>query len=91
MFHFTGTFTAPQLQYFQQNGILHFKNFVSRDTVRRFIRETENVQQQLIRYGIKKVNGVPLKYGTNEHGRPFIQRIAFASQYSQVLSHFFER
>ncbi|WP_343306211.1 phytanoyl-CoA dioxygenase family protein [Chitinophaga niabensis] len=88
VFRFEGTITNPQLQYFRKHGIIQFKNFVDRNTVQRFIRETENVQDQLLRYDIKKVNGIPLKFGQDETGAPFIQRIAFASQYSDTLSNF---
>lgn len=88
VFHFEGTITPFQLQYFRKNGIIQFRNFVDKATVARFIRETEQVQEQLLRYGIRKVNGIPLKFGLDDEGRPFIQRIAFASQYSSVLSNF---
>ena len=88
VFRFEGTITNPQLQYFRKHGIIQFKNFVDRNTVQRFIHETENVQDQLLRYDIKKVNGIPLKFGQDETGAPFIQRIAFASQYSDPLSKF---
>lgn len=88
VFRFEGTITNPQLQYFRKHGIIQFKNFIDRNTVQRFIRETENVQSQLLRFDIKKVNGIPLKFGQDETGAPFIQRIAFASQYSDTLSKF---
>lgn len=88
VFRFEGTITNPQLQYFRKHGIIQFKNFIDKDTVQRFIRETENVQHQLLQYDIKKVNGIPLKFGQDETGAPFIQRIAFASQYSDTLSSF---
>ena len=88
VFRFEGTITQEQQRYFHKHGIIQFKGFVDKATVARFIRETEQVQDQLLRYNIRKVNGIPLKYGYDEEGRPFIQRIAFASQYSTVLSHF---
>ena len=87
-FRFEGTITPAQQQYFNKHGIIQFRNFVDKATVARFIRETEQVQDQLLRYDIRKVNGIPLKFGHDDEGRPFIQRIAFASQYSTVLSNF---
>lgn len=88
VFHFEGTITEQQLQYFRKHGIIQFRNFVDRETVARFIRETEQVQRQLLSYDIRKVNGIPLKFGQDVNGDPLIQRIAFASQYSPVLSNF---
>jgi hypothetical protein len=44
------------------------------------------VQQYLLDNNIKKVNGIPLKFGYDERNRTLIQRIAFASHYSTILS-----
>lgn len=90
VFRFEGHITSEQLQYFNKYGIIQFKQFIDKDTVRRFIRETDSVQHQLLRYDIRKVNGIPLKFGYDVKGDPLIQRIAFASQYSQVLSNFLQ-
>lgn len=90
VFRFEGNITQEQLQYFQQYGIIQFKQFVDRDTVQRFIRETASVQRQLLQYNIRKVNGIPLKFGFDVNGDTIIQRIAFASQYSQVLQKFLQ-
>jgi ectoine hydroxylase-related dioxygenase (phytanoyl-CoA dioxygenase family) len=88
LFHFDQSITNEQLNYFDKHGIIQFKKFIDRDTVLSFIDEVENVQQYLIRNNMDKVNGIPLKFGTDINGQKIIQRIAFASQYSSVLSNF---
>jgi ectoine hydroxylase-related dioxygenase (phytanoyl-CoA dioxygenase family) len=87
-FRLEGTITDTHLAYFNKYGIIQFKNFISKEIVREFITEVDNVQQYLIRNNIDKVNGIPLKFGHDEYGSPFIQRLAFTSQYSQQLRAF---
>jgi hypothetical protein len=46
------------------------------------------VERHLLERGISKVNGIPLKFGRDVDGATLIQRIAFASHYSEVLKRF---
>ena len=76
------------IAFFRQHGFIQFKHFADQATVSELLEEIGKVQQYLVKNNIKKVNGIPLKYGIDEQEQPFIQRIAFASQYSSVLSAF---
>lgn len=87
-FRFEGDLSAEHLSFFQKHGFLHFKNFVDRDTVTLFIREIETIQARLLHGNITKINGIPLKFGSDVNGTPLIQRLAFASQHSKELSLF---
>jgi ectoine hydroxylase-related dioxygenase (phytanoyl-CoA dioxygenase family) len=80
--------TDTHIDYFNKYGIIQFKNFISKEMVQAFIREIDQVQQKLIRNDIKKVNGIPLKFGHDEEGSTIIQRLAFTSQYSRKLHDF---
>ena len=85
-FTLQGSITNEQQQYFDKYGVIHFKNFIDKRTVSLFIDEIKNIEQRLLTTNTEKVNGIPLKYGTDVNGEKIIQRIAFASQYSTVLS-----
>jgi phytanoyl-CoA hydroxylase len=74
--------------FFKKNGFIQFKKFIDRETVSELLHEIEEVQHFLIKNHISKVNGIPLKFGLDENHNPFIQRLAFTSQYSKVLSDF---
>jgi phytanoyl-CoA hydroxylase len=80
--------TAEQINFFNQHGIIQFKHFIDRETVSLFLSEIDQVQKSLLENQVKKVNGIPLKFGNNIDGSPLIQRIAFTSLHSQVLSDF---
>jgi phytanoyl-CoA hydroxylase len=87
-FYFSGSVTADQQEFFNQHGIIQFKQFIDKSTVSLFLKETGKVQHHLLQNDIKKVNGIPLKFGTDVDGSTLIQRIAFTSYYSPVLSEF---
>lgn len=80
--------TAEQVASFSKNGFLHIKNFVSRDTVQLFLQELQRVEANWIAEKVDKINGTPIKYGRDEHGQLIVQRFAFTSLFSPVLSRF---
>jgi len=87
-FQLYNTLTKEQTSFFNQHGIIHFKNFINRETVKTFTSEIDKIQKELVNNNITKVNGVPLKYGYDSSGNRIIQRLAFTSHYSNVLSNF---
>jgi phytanoyl-CoA hydroxylase len=87
-FYLGDSITERQLAFFNQYGIIRFRNFIDKETVISFITEIEKIQQHLLENDIKKINGIPLKFGAELDGKPLIQRIAFASHYSDTLSSF---
>jgi phytanoyl-CoA hydroxylase len=87
-FYFSGTLTREQRDFFDKYGIIQFKKFIDPSTVSHYLKETEKVQNYLLVNDIKKVNGIPLKFGTDIDGSRLIQRIAFTSFYSKELSEF---
>lgn len=88
VFAFQDALTAEQIAFFNTHGVLQFKNFIDKEKLQLFLQEVQRVEAHLLSTGTQKVNGIPLKFGTDTDGRTFIQRIAFTSQYSSVLSDF---
>jgi ectoine hydroxylase-related dioxygenase (phytanoyl-CoA dioxygenase family) len=87
-FEYSNPLTQEQLDFFDRYGFLHFKGFIDADTVRAFRQEMRSVEEQWISANLEKVNGVPIKYGVDVNGEKIVQRFAFSSQYSKVLSDF---
>lgn len=85
-----GVLTAEQLRQFDQNGFLHLKQFVDRATVRDFLREIERVEALWLAEAVDTINGTPIKFGRDEHGRRIVQRFAFTSHFSPLLARFLE-
>jgi len=81
------TLSGEHIQYFNKNGFIHFKNFIDKETVGEFLREISYIEKYLLKNRIDKVNGIPLKFGLDS-GSTLVQRIAFTSHYSDILSQF---
>jgi phytanoyl-CoA hydroxylase len=84
-FQFSETITQEQLNFFQENGYIRFKNFLTKDTTDLFKNEMERVSDEWINEGKVKVNGIPIKYGKDENGNKIVQRFCFLSHYSKAL------
>ncbi|WP_443943894.1 phytanoyl-CoA dioxygenase family protein [Pedobacter sp. AW1-32] len=78
--------TREQIDFFNLNGFIHFKNFITADTVSDIIRSSKTVERTWIDKEVKKVNGVPIKYGKDLDGTQIVQRFAFINQHHQTLS-----
>lgn len=82
--------TEEQLSFFNENGFIHFKNFLPKETVALYLREIDRIQKQWLDEGLEKINGVPLKFGKDEQGNKMIQRFCFLNQYSTPLKDLLE-
>ena len=77
--------TREQLDYFDKNGVIIFRNFISKETVQHFISEINRIERQWLDEGRDKINGVPLKFGKDENGNTIIQRMCFLSLFSDTF------
>ncbi|MBZ5859363.1 phytanoyl-CoA dioxygenase family protein [Flavihumibacter profundi] len=77
--------TAEQVSFFNTNGFIIFRDFISPEKVRLFINETERIEKEWLAENREKVNGVPLKFGVDDKGNKMIQRLCFLSLYSEPL------
>jgi len=77
--------TEEQLAFFDEHGVILFKNFLTPEKVDTYISEIKRLEKLWIAEGREKVNGIPLKFGKTESGEPTIQRLCFSSLYSDAL------
>lgn len=87
-FSFREGLTQGHFDHFNEHGIIQFRGFIDPSAIAALLSEIGAVDRYLLSHGVRKVNGIPLKFGWNIDGTVFIQRIAFASQYSVVLREF---
>jgi phytanoyl-CoA hydroxylase len=87
-FQLSGAVSEVQQSFFNENGFILFKNFISKEKVALFVQEIEEVQRKLIDSKTEKINGVPLKFGKNENGEKIIQRNAFLNLHSKLFHDF---
>lgn len=89
-FELGDTVTAEQLNFFDQHGVIVFRNFISREKVAVYINELKRLEALWLEEKRDKVNGIPLKFGKDEQGNKTIQRLCFSSLYSEALHHLLE-
>ena len=85
-FHLKEKLSSQEIDFFHQNGFIHFKNFINQEAIQSIIKASNAVEKVLLKDEVKKVNGVPLKFGKDLNGNTIIQRFAFLNQKSPVLS-----
>jgi len=89
-FVFTGKLSDEQQTFFRQSGFIHFTGFATREQVDEIIRSISEAQAQLVRNNIRKVRGVPVKYGWDVDGKKMIHRFPFTSQFSEPVHRFLQ-
>jgi len=82
--------TQEQLDFFDKNGVIIFRNFIPQEKVQLFISETQRIEKKWLEEGTEKINGVPLKFGKDQNGNKMIQRMCFLSLYSEPLHQLLE-
>lgn len=79
------TVTPEQLDFFDEHGVIVFRNFLDKEKVTTYINELQRLEKQWLDEKKDKINGIPLKFGKDEHGNTTIQRLCFSSLYSDPL------
>jgi phytanoyl-CoA hydroxylase len=82
--------TSEQIDFFHQNGLIRFKHFITPETVQLFLSELDHIGKKWMDAGMEKINGIPIKFGKDQHGNKMVQRYAFISQYSLLLHEFLQ-
>ena len=80
--------THQQMHFFNTYGFIHFKNVASPEEVNSIIQAMRGIEEQFISEKREQVMGVPIQWGKNDDGTPFINRFAYASEYSDVIQSF---
>lgn len=80
--------SAEQKDFFDTYGFIHFKSFVTTQTVDQMLKESERVQAEWIKEGRKMVYGVPIKFGRDVNGNAIVQRFAFLNKFSTLFEEF---
>ena len=77
--------TDEQLAFFDKNGFIIFRNFLTPQQVELYLSEAVRIEKEWLAENRDKVNGVPLKFGMDDKGERLIQRLCFLSLYSKPL------
>ena len=82
------TITPTQRAFLDRHGFILFAGVASPDEVAMLGSEIERIEADWLASGRTRVFGIPLFIGRNHTGQPFLQRIAFASVFSDKIRSF---
>ncbi|MEC7524953.1 MAG: phytanoyl-CoA dioxygenase family protein [Myxococcota bacterium] len=77
--------TDVQRAFLDRHGYAVFGGVVKAPEIARLDEEVRGIQERWLAENRKRVYGIPLFVGKDEHGAPFIQRFAFTSVYSDYI------
>ena len=77
--------TSEQHAFLDKHGFLIFEQVISPEEVKDVLNELEQVQSEWIAQDRKMNNGVPIFWGKDEDGNPFVQRFNFLSKFSPTV------
>ncbi|MBL4844830.1 MAG: phytanoyl-CoA dioxygenase family protein [Planctomycetes bacterium] len=80
--------TPIQNAFLDKNGFLLFGGVTTQEELDAIDAEVHSIQERWLSERRKKVYGIPLFAGKDPEGRPFIQRFAFTSTFSEVIHAF---
>jgi len=87
-FELGDSITREQHAFLAHYGFLHFKNVATRDEISQLNAAIDTVADDWVQNQRKHVYGIPLFYGQNEDGAPWVQRLAFTSMFSKDVHAF---
>lgn len=87
-FELGATITADQRAFLARHGFLHFRRVATPDEIAMICREMERIEAAWLAEGRTTVFGIPLYFGRDPAGRPFLQRLAFTSVFSEPIRAF---
>jgi hypothetical protein len=87
-FELGSTITDEQRSFLDRHGFLVYSRVASADDVAVIAFEIDRIQAEWLAAGRSHVFGIPLFIGRDHEGKPFLQRLAFTSVFSERLRDF---
>jgi phytanoyl-CoA hydroxylase len=82
------TITAEQHAFLDRHGFILFAGVATAGEVAMLGSEIERIEVEWLATGRRRVFGIPIFTGRDHAGRPFIQRLAFTSVFSEPIRAF---
>ncbi len=84
-FTLSNQLSKEQIEFFDDNGFIHFKNFLQPNQVQGVIDALMILQEKWIADDVKQVNGIPIRYGFDENNNKIVHRFAFTSLHCELI------
>jgi ectoine hydroxylase-related dioxygenase (phytanoyl-CoA dioxygenase family) len=77
--------TPEQKAFFDRNGFIHFRGFLSPAEVEEIKNQLAEMDQRIVAEKRTIVNGIPIKFGVDEFGKTIVQRMPFTSKFCSAV------
>ncbi len=84
-FSFSGAILPEHLEFYSQQGFIHFVQFFSSETINFIDNAVNEVYDGLLRASPAKIYGIPIRYGFDTQGDPIVQRLPLTTVFSSKL------
>lgn len=78
--------TPVQHAYLARHGYLVYDRVIDPSDAEGLREECQRIQARLVAEGRTRVNGIPVWFGKDPDGNPFLQRLAFTSLFSERIA-----
>ncbi len=78
--------TPEQKAFYDEYGFVHFKKAFDEQTIQRMRDEIKAAADQLVEKQVTRINGVPIKFGTDRDGKMISQRTPFMNTLSPFVN-----
>ena len=89
-FDWNGEYTDEHRAFIEEHGFIRYRGFASKEEVKMINDDLAKVEKEWIDDDREFINGIPIKYGTNEDGSKFVNRFAFTSKFAPNLAKFLD-
>ncbi len=89
-FEFKNSISDEELAFYDRYGFIHYKHFLSPEQVALLNADIDQAQQTVIADNKSFINGIPIKFGKDEHQRAIVQRFPFTNVYAKTVQQLFE-
>jgi hypothetical protein len=78
--------TDEQSRFLDEHGFLIFSRVIPAERIQLVLAELDRIEARWLEERRRKVFGIPIYYGRDPGGRPYVQRFAFTSLFSEPIS-----
>lgn len=87
-FRLANEITPVQQAFLDHHGFLVFDRVAHTEEVETILAEVDRIEAELVAEGRTRLFGVPIWFGTNPDGQPWLQRLGFTSVLSEKIHSF---
>ncbi len=71
--------SQEEIDFFNQYGFIHYTRFITPEHAAKVAAAIDVKSDEIVAKQLDKINGIPIKFGIDEHGKKVVQRFPYTS------------